>query len=160
MEGEAVALGDGGHPLPTRAAAAQKLEQEGFDLVVGVVGEDEMRRAEPARDLREEAVARGAGDGFAHLAFCRAHFGGDAAEAEPARKSADADGIRGAAGTPAVVEVEDDGLAAVGDKGVKERDGIDAAGDGGEQRRIGQRGERGFAGMGHGAHDPGLPPVK
>ncbi len=157
MEHEAVARAGGVHSPARGAAAAQELEQVGLDLVVGVVGEDEVGRAELARDLSEEAVARGAGVGFAHFVFAAgAVFAGDELEAEMAGEIAHGDGVGGAFLAPAVVEMEDDGLAARGDERVEERDGIDAAGDGGEQREVGQCGERGFAGRERRGHGFGL----
>lgn len=142
LEGDAVDLaeGAGAHAAKAGGAAAEEIEEEGLDLIVGVMGEEEDAAAGLACGGGEEGVTGVAGgclNGELESAGEGGNIGaaGDDGEAQPAGEGLDETGIGGSGrAAEAMIEVEDDEVAkAVVEKGVKERGGIDTAGDADEE---------------------------
>ena len=120
--------------------AAEEIVQEGLDLIVGVMREEDARARALDRGACEKfmaCTACGGLDGNA-LLFCErgdVGFADDAFDAERARRFFHEYGILAALGAQPVVEVDGDQFfKSARVQPVQERDGVASAGDGDEVR--------------------------
>ena len=142
VEDEAVVEGlDGFHAGDAgEAGAAAGVGEDGFGLVFGVVGEEEVGGLVFGGGLKEEGVAGLAGGGFEGEARGFGEggdvgFGDFAGEGILFGEAADEGGVLvGLFATEGVIEVADDEVGvALGEEPVEERDGVAAAGEGDEE---------------------------
>jgi hypothetical protein len=139
-----VELLEGFHAGETgEAGASAGVGEHGLSLVLGMMGEEDMRRVVFGGGLQEKGVAGLAGGGFERQAVFGGEsgdigFGDLAGEAEGLGEVADEAGIEaGVATAEAVVEVADDEVgAALSEEPVKENDGVAATGDGDEEIQV------------------------
>jgi hypothetical protein len=126
--------------------------QEGLDLIIRMMREEDARARAPDCDLREKFMACAACGGLDGEALCfrkRGDIGGagDACDVERGGEFFRKDGIVAALGTETVIEVDGDQIfATAGVQPVQQCDGVASAGDGDEVRIAGRE----FGGEGDG----------